>query len=117
MLDHNNHNWQVTWLAKILRFLGAIYVRKDTVKLREILLTALFLRQRGRGGGVCGVEAVVAGVEVGPGVGAVEAAVDAGPRVLRQARVSVVLDPGVGLRRHVLHLLKKYFIKQGKNIS
>ena len=50
MLDHNDHNWQVTWLAKILRFLGAIYVRKDTVKLREILLTALFLRQRGRGG-------------------------------------------------------------------
>ena len=63
---------------------------------------------------MCGVEAVVAGVEVGPGVGAVEAAVDAGPRVLRQARVSVVLDPGVGLGRHVLHLLKKYFIKQGK---
>lgn len=63
---------------------------------------------------MCGVEAVVAGVEVGPGVGAVEAAVDAGPRVLRQARVSVVLDPGVGLRRHVLHLLKKYFIKQRK---
>ena len=55
---------------------------------------------------MCGVEAVVAGVEVGPGVGAVEAAVDAGPRVLRQARVSVVLDPGVGLGRHVLHLLK-----------
>ena len=63
---------------------------------------------------MCGVEAVVAGVEVGPGVGAVEAAVYAGPRVLRQARVSVVLDPGVGLGRHVLHLLKKYFIKQGK---
>ena len=58
---------------------------------------------------MCGVEAVVAGVEVGPGVGAVEAAVYAGPRVLRQARVSVVLDPGVGLRRHVLHLLKKIF--------
>ena len=32
MLDHKDHNWQAAWLAKILRFLGAIYVRKVTVK-------------------------------------------------------------------------------------
>ena len=31
MLDHNDHNWQVTWLAKILRFLGAINRKKAQV--------------------------------------------------------------------------------------
>ena len=31
MLDHNDHNLQATWLAKILRFLGAINRKKAQV--------------------------------------------------------------------------------------
>ena len=49
-----------------------------------------------------GVEAVV---HAAPGVPGDAAAVDADPGVVRETRVSVVVD--MRLRRHVLHLLKQ----------